>query len=290
MNKPFECLYDVLVNNNVDVSKYSIDPKQCIKIAERNKVLLEFLARTEIDDDMRIIEEKRFHTFLTYLGMINGLLNGLNFMFIKLVKPLRYVPSDIDILIDFNDLKEAYSRLSKVGFKIDVIEPYTLTLKDSRNYVIDLYIQPTIAGIIYMDGSRLFQFKTIRKFYGLTIPVPSIEAETVLVIAHAVYKERIYTMNDFITIKEWMTQKAVNLAEEFKVIDGVKEVIRLNEMVSSRKIDLPHKIKISRWILIGLNKILHDGLTMSSLAKSYHIIKDRRFGYMVYSKLFKSTY
>ena len=82
------------------------------------------------------------------------------YTFIKLRKPVRYVPSDIDVLIDASSIRHAYLRLKALGFRAEVIEPYTLTVTKG-SIIVDLYVHPTVAGVIYADGNELLRHKEL---------------------------------------------------------------------------------------------------------------------------------
>jgi hypothetical protein len=46
--------------------------------------------------------------------------------------------------------------LIRRGFKVAVSEPYTVTLI-RRGFIVDLYTNPSLAWVVYMDGEELLR-------------------------------------------------------------------------------------------------------------------------------------
>ena len=65
--------------------------------------------------------------------------------------------------------------------------------------------------MIYVNTDKLFEYKEVIEFNGVEIQTLSSSAEVLVTMAHSTYKERIYTLNDFFTVKKWMS-KTVRLA------------------------------------------------------------------------------
>jgi len=74
-----------------------------------------------------------------------------------------------------------------------VDEPYSAT-SAREGIVVDVYVHPTIGGVVYLDGRILLEHSVSATFEDIEIPVLESYAEAVLAAAHAVYKERIYTL------------------------------------------------------------------------------------------------
>ncbi len=284
----FRILYNIIVRGK----KTSIDERilsECIDSAARNKVLLHLLRAIDIRGYIRLREEAKYKRFLSSLQLVNNILKGLDFLFIKLNKPVVYVPSDIDILVSRNNVWDAYSKLRDKGFIVEVVEPYTITMR--KNYiVVDIYVHPTVGGIIYMDGSKLMEYKKLSVFNGIEIPVLEESVEALLVITHAIYKERIYTLNDYVTVKSWFSMRSMRLAWEFNCMNALAEVRLIHYLVERHNMILPLRIPFTKWIIVLKHKILRDRMARSSLIYSYKVLKDKRFGNLIISKLTKKTY
>ena len=105
-----------------------------IQLASRNKILLYFLRVLDIYNDDRRREEDGFKYFMYSLKEVNDVLRNSNYeySFFKLYKPITYVPADIDILISVNDVTKVAKHLIRYGYKLNVLEPYTITLTKDK--------------------------------------------------------------------------------------------------------------------------------------------------------------
>jgi len=260
-----------------------------VKIAAKNKILLQFLRVTQLDRKLLLLEEAKYRRFLENLALTQETLNGLDHVFIKLRKPVAYVPSDIDILIPRNLISKAVHRLMEKGFRIEVAEPYCITMTRNKA-IIDLYIYPTLGGMIYVNTDKLFEYKEVIEFNGVEIQTLSPSAEALLTMAHSIYKERIYTLNDYITVSKWISKKTFRLAEELKCIKALMISMEINKLVDSRKLILPYKIPLPLWIKILTNKVIEDDITRATTINLIKSLRDRRAGKQIISKLTRQSY
>lgn len=63
-----------------------------------------------------------------------------------------------------------------------------------------------------------------------------------LTIVHAIYKERIYTLNDYVTVERWLDGRGHILARELGVESGVELVLAIHEAVKRGEVALPHRV------------------------------------------------
>ncbi|HIC98099.1 MAG TPA: hypothetical protein EYP08_00090, partial [Pyrodictiaceae archaeon] len=112
---------------------------ECVRVVAENKVLLHFLRVLGIRDRIRFREEARYRRFVEGLSLVARALEGLEHVFIKLRKPVVYVPADIDVLVDRSCVGKAVSRLVERGFRVVVVEPYSITLA-CKGIVVDVYV------------------------------------------------------------------------------------------------------------------------------------------------------
>ena len=287
-NATFRIIYDVVVHGK----KMPLDEDILVKsmeIASKNKVLLHFLRTLGIRNDVRLREEAKYMRFLGNLGVVVDALEGLDYVFIKLRKPVVYVPADIDVLVTRNQVPEAVSRLMRRGFSVKVVEPYCVTMV-SESAIVDLYVYPTLGGMIYLDAVRLLEHRVFTELGGIEVPVLETYVEALLAIAHAVYKERIYTLNDYMTVRAWFSTKTIKLAEELNCLNAVGETIIIHRLVEGQRLALPYRTPLTRWLgLLGC-KVLRDGLARATLFNLPKTLKDRRFGKLVLSKVVRETY
>jgi len=102
---------------------------------------------------------------------------------------------DLDIIIGSKDIYKAARLLREKGFEVIVYEPYTITLA-RKGFIIDLYTQPSFAWIIYSDGEKLLkEYSEEIMIDNAVARALSIEAETAVSAAHAIYKEHMVLRN-----------------------------------------------------------------------------------------------
>jgi adenylate cyclase class IV len=101
-----------------------------------------------------LLEEARYKRYLGNAIEVSGAFKNLNYAFYKFRKPVDHVSVDLDILISVDDAPKAARILRQLGFKAVAVEPYTVTL-EKRNFIVDLYTQPSFAWIVYINGERL---------------------------------------------------------------------------------------------------------------------------------------
>ena len=284
----FKIVYDaVALGKRIRISEDTL--KKSIKIALLNKVLLQFLRNIELQNEYRYKEEKKFKKFLKNLQLVSSALKNINHLFIKLHKPVVYVPADIDILLPRNEIWRAYSKLRDIGFDLAVVEPYTVTMV-KRDAVVDLYVHPSLGGIIYINGIKLLEHKKIINFNGIEIPVPDKPFEALLTITHAFYKEKLYTLNDYIVVKKWLTEKTLIFSKELNCINAVSTAIAINKLVDNNNLILPYSVPFGKWLFLWKWKLLHDKTSRASLVNLSKVLRDHRFGRLILSKILRESY
>ena len=288
MKKEFEIVLNAVLNSGTpSIKKANID--ELIKIAARNKILLQFLRVTRLDEKLLLLEEAKYRKFLENLALTQETLSNLDHIFIKLRKPVAYVPSDIDILIPRKLISKAVHRLMEKGFRIEVAEPYCITMT-RREAIIDLYIYPTLGGMIYVNTDKLFEYKEAIEFNGIEIYTLSPSAEALVTMAHSIYKERIYTLNDFFTVKKWMSKKTIRLAEELSCEDALKVAMNLNRKIRLGLLETPYKIPLPLWLALLMRKFQRDSLTRATSVSMLKTLTNKRVGKLLKSKLTRETY
>ena len=288
MSRAFELVYKAVVDcRNVRIDPQSID--EVLRVASLNKVLLHFLRATGFEGELRRREEARLENVVKVVERVAHIFRDLDYAFFKLVKPVIYTPSDIDILIAYDDISSAFSRLRKLGFTVKVIEPYCITMVRGAS-IVDLYLHPTLGGIIYLDARKLLEHRRLADFHGIEIPTLETYAEALVSIAHAVYKERIYTLNDYATVKGWFSKRTLRLAEELECQQAVGEVLNTHRLVEKHNLTLPYRIPLARWLMVLKHKISHDKVARTTLLNMPEVLRDRRVGRLILSKLVRETY
>jgi len=288
MSRAFELVYKVVVDcRNVRIDPQSVD--EVLRVASLNKVLLHFLRATGFEGELRRREEARLENVVEVVERIAHIFRGLDYTFFKLVKPVTYMPSDVDILVAYGDISSAFSRLRKLGFTAEVIEPYCITMVRGAS-IVDLYLHPTLGGVIYLDARKLLEHRRLADFHGIEIPTLETYAEALVSIAHAVYKERIYTLNDYATVKKWFSKRTLRLAEELECQQAVSLALQVHKAVERGEITLPYRIPIPLWVKVLASKVRYDKITRSTTFSLLKSLKDRRLGKHIVSKLTRETY
>ncbi|MEM3694078.1 MAG: hypothetical protein QXI39_08695 [Candidatus Bathyarchaeia archaeon] len=288
MRDPLGVLYKALVNGgSIDIKPPYLD--EAIEYARLNKVLLQFLRASRIEGESRRAEEGKLADTIRNVEEVNHKLKGLNYAFYKLVKPVVYAPSDIDILIGIEDLEEAAYRLRDLGFRTTVVEPYCITMSRLAT-IVDLYVHPTLGGMIYMDGQELLTHMKLAKYHSVEVPCLEKYAEALVAATHALYKERLYTLNDYITIKKWMSNETMMLAEIQKCKPSLDLAVKLNDLIERGIIKTPHKLSMTTWIKLFGQKIIEDPLSRVTCKNLIGILMSSHGIEKIKSKMIRRTY
>lgn len=284
----FRIVYEAVLNGKIRPLEEETLAR-CMEVAAKNKVLLQFLRAVNLRHGIRLREEARYQSFLENLRLISHALNGLDHAFIKLRKPVTYVPADVDVLVVRDQVSSAVSRLRNEGFQVKIIEPYCVTMTRG-SIIVDLYVYPTLGGVIYLDARKLLALREPTKFGGIKIPVLEAHAEALTAIAHAIYKERIYTLLDYATVSKWYSRRTRKLAEELNCLDALQEALSIHELVAEKHLTLPHRIPWPKWLRLLKSKIIRDKLSRGASLNILKTLRDPRLGKLIQSKLTRETY
>ncbi len=287
--KSFKVLYDTVVEKKYVGELSDSILRQALKLASLNKVLLQFLRDLGLKGSLRDKEEGRFRSFIRSVNEISNSLRGLNYVFFKILKPAAYVPSDIDLLIDPTHMITALLRLEGLGYRIKVVEPYCVTVS-STGSLVDLYLHPTLGGMIYLDGGKLLHFRREIYFNGVRIPVLKEYVEALVSAVHALFKERIYTLSDYLVLTEMSSKETLELAREHNCLKSLLLAFKLNDEVKKGSLPLPYKVPMSLWIAYVGYKIAKDPIARSSSLNIIKALKDHRIGRLALSKITRKSY
>jgi len=272
-----------------DAQKKEIDLSSLIDLAYKNKVLLQFLVKLGVKNSLRRTQEEIIGNIIRLVEILSKNLDGFSFVFFKFVKPVSYVPADVDVLVEYDEREEIIRRIKRLGFRIKVKEPFCTTLvKDS--FIIDVYVHPTLGGMVYMDGQRLLDYVSIKEFNGIKIRTLYSYVEALVSAAHAIYKECIYTLNDYFTVKEWTTEETFRLAKELKCSSVLEFAIKINDAIENGLVEAPYKIPVHTWTKLLVQKFLRDPLTRSTSKNLIKYLGTKRGIGLLNSKLTRESY
>jgi len=125
--------------------------------------------------------------------------------------------------------------------------------------------------------------------------VKSVEnhAEALVAASHAIYKERIYTLNDYFTVEKWASEKALKLAQELKCGGAIKTAIDLNREIRLGTLEMPYKIPTLTWLAMLAREFQADqtdSLTRATSINTLGTLTNKRIGNLLTSKLIRETY
>jgi hypothetical protein len=263
----------MLTEKLLNVVVYGVEPDANLAYllthARKNKILLHLLKVLNVQGSLREQQESRINKVIEVIQRLSKLLKDYDYAFFKLIKPVDYVPADVDLLVDVRQAKNAAFEIMRLGYGVAVKDPYCLTLKRGDS-IVDLYVHPSLGGMILLNGQKLLEHSCVTEFNGTEVRSLKSYAEALVAASHAIYKERIYTLNDYFTIKEWASTKSFKMAEELSCKHALKLALTLNEKIEKGLLETPFKISIPHWLALLLQKVHDDKL---SRASAINIIK-----------------
>jgi hypothetical protein len=257
--------------------------------ARKNKILLHLLRALNVQGNLREQQESRISKVIQVIQTLSKLLKDYNYAFFKLIKPLSYVPADVDLLIDAGQVRSAAHEIMGLGYMVAVKDPYCLTLTKGDS-IIDLYVHPSLGGAIIINGQRLLEHSCTMEFNGTEIRSIEGYAEALVTASHAIYKERIYTLNDYITVEKWTSKKTIKLAQELKCMEALRTAINLNRKIRHGTLETPYKIPTQKWLTMLARKFQTDNLTRATSINMLKTLTNKRTGKLLTSKLTRETY
>jgi len=259
------------------------------EIAKLNKLYLAFLRRVDVLHRDLLLEEARYKRYLGNAIEVAGAFKNLNYAFYKFRKPVDHVSVDLDILISVDDAPKAVRILSQLGFKAVVVEPYTVTL-EKRNFIVDLYTQPSFAWIVYINGEKLLRYAEDFELSGMWARGISREAEVAVTAAHSIYKEHMVLLIDCLVAQKWMNKKAKEIAAELKVEKALEELLNICESVNRGLVEAPIRLKPSTLLTTFLEKAVKDSTFRATLPNATRYLMRRSIGADVLSRLTRKSY
>jgi len=264
--------------------------EELTEIASLNKVLLGFLRAANISGATRDLEEVKYRRYVGSVLEVAESLKDSNYALYKFRKPIEHVSVDVDVLIDYRDLSRAVRKLASRGFRVSAFEKYTATLVRNTT-IVDLYTHPSFAWIVYVDGSKLLDCCVEEfDFEGHVVRGLTQEAEAVVSIAHAIYKEHLYLLIDYFTSREWLSKRALRLSVELNIENGVKVATQLNKLIEGGLVELPYKLPLTLVIKTYLSKFAEDPKFRATTLNILKYISTKRVGGSIKWRSTRKTY
>lgn len=263
-------------------------PSELIDHAAKNKILLQYLRRANIEGPIREMQETGYATVMRAAAQVADRLSNLKYALIKFAKPVAYVPADIDLLVAAEDAPSALAEIKGLGYEVVVSEPYCITLEKSTS--IDMYLHPCFANVPYMDGRKLLEYVIEQDLNEVRVKVLAPAAEAALTAAHALYKEQEFTLNDYFTIRSWFSSDAVMVARKTKTEASLSLAVSMAERIEKGQLEAPCKINLPTALALGISKLACDSFARSSTPMATRKFKDTRLGAHLRSRLMRETY
>jgi hypothetical protein len=278
-----------LLNATVYSTKPDVDLATLLAHARKNKILLHLLRALNIEGPLREQQELSIRKIVEVVQTLSKLLMEYNHAFFKLIKPVSYVPADVDLLIDESQAEKAAHEIMRLGYTVAVKDPYCISLTKGDS-IIDLYIHLSLGGVIIIDGQRLLEHKCPMEFNEVEIMSLESYAESLVAASHAIYKEQIYTLNDYFTVDRWTSKMTIKLAQELRCEEALKVAINLNEKIRLGILETPYKIPLPTWLAILTRKLRRDSLMRVTSINMLKTLINKRAGKLMMSRLTRETY
>jgi len=183
----------------------SLDLGYLIIEASRNNVEFPFYERlhSRLDNNavrriLRIVEIKH-RKFLEVLKSVAELFegSGIDYVVFKTIPPYKYLPRDIDILVDKKDLKKAINLLISKGFRLTkthIIHKEVSLVKDDVE--VDLHWQIGWMGNRVIDEISILRNSISYKLEDINVRVPDPTHEFLLIATHSILQHHYITLGE----------------------------------------------------------------------------------------------
>ena len=263
------------------------------RVAQFNKLYLTYLRSvgSALRDELAR-EEARYKWFMSNVVEVVNALRDLDYALYKFRKPVEHVSVDLDILVNRGDIPRALEKLRARGFRVDVAEPYTITLKRS-GFIVDLYTEPSFAWVVYMSGERLLrdEYEDIELPGSVVARALSKGAEVAVAAAHAVYKEHLVLLIDCLVVWGWLSGRAWRVAAELGVEAALRGLLEACDLVKRGVAEAPYRLRPYTLARAYLGKALGDPVFRATLPNAFRYLLSRRnVGAEVLGRLTRRSY
>jgi len=127
---------------------------------------------------------------------------AIPFLIIKTYRNLPYVTFDVDVLVRPEDFGKAERVLQESGAKLEYFSPKKQTnIEISPLLKIDLHKDLYWQDSTFLDLDFVWKQPRTQKIEAVACPIPNLEAELALTIAHTLYERLHLTLLEFLFIK-----------------------------------------------------------------------------------------
>jgi hypothetical protein len=190
---------------------------KALRIADENGLLYVF-SRQLMQEDMRvprellrsiIFQEERLMIKLgKTLRFINSFFaeTALDFMFIKLYRHVPYVPRDVDLLVKKKDGQRLIYELKKRNISVKISSGVESQFEKADLLRVDVYQGFVYLSHQFLDDEFLWRDSRMVDICGVNCRIPSLEADMLSLLVHALFGHRYLSLLDFLYAKELLHQ------------------------------------------------------------------------------------
>lgn len=250
-------------DKNSEWSYRESEIQRLLDYATLNKVELLFLEAVKTYGtlgELKSVYQAKKHRYLETLVTAQRVASlfeeaQVDYALYKTVKPFPITPNDVDVLLfgDEGEQERAVVVLREAGFSTIGVAPLQTCMYDTRDggqgshdkqggiYYVDLYREASASYVIYLSKElleaelRLVETPTCNRQVRTLRP----EADLLATLAHSVFPEQLYTLNDYFTTLYYLAQM------------GAEENARFVKMV--RESSVEYAVRSS----LGITAVLH---------------------------------
>jgi len=299
-----------------------------LSLAEQNKIPLLFLETAAYDTKNQNIQHilsqyrERRKNASDLIAFTANLFEkiGVRYTFFKTLKPFPYTPSDVDVLLwSDNSLKIVAKALKNQGCIPLEKNAYGVTMFSQKYKMnIDLTTQIAVSGLVYLNKELLFDNVSRLEVYEMQIQTLEPSADLLVVAAHSIFKEQMYTLSDYYTftmlLQHW--KEAIKLAEKFHIKHALETVLKMTMATTliafgptnpltkkfeeigvvntaklfSQNFELPKKYDLTTLAVAFFKKIKDDPVSMKSLSHMARSASNFSFYRKIMEHVARKTY
>jgi len=210
---------------------------------------------------------------------------GINFAIFKSFRPYPSTTVDVDVII-FDDLLGALKHLIECGYRVIGSGPESITLCHPSGVVnIDLYRRISISRIAYLDKDVMKDHTTDIDVENGKVRVLRPEADIIAFANHAIIKEQLFTLADYLTITKLLRKSNIDLLAKlielthsktvFSIVNYLIRQIAYSLRTHRDLISLPYKIN-PLLTLYALSEKFEEKDVKNSIVWQFHyMVKPR---------------
>ena len=163
---------------------------------------------------------------------------GVDILIVKTLKPFKYAPDDIDILVINNEDHSVFiNSLLKRGYILHKKGTPEVTLRRLVNGIIidlDIHVKMGAGPYEYIDKHYLWKRRIYKELDSMKIPVPNDVDELLIMSAHAIMKEFMITIADIthiLFLDGTMIMKAKKQSTYIGLSQALQTILRLTDRI-----------------------------------------------------------